>query len=194
MDLSFFQIAYFISLIFASLVRVSYTRRFENIRFREDRKSGKDMFLVALPGTGMFILPVVYVFTPWLDFANYKIPVWMGWIGVFLFLMAIILLWRSHVDLGNYWSPSLQIQENHNLIKTGSYKYVRHPMYAAHWLWAIAQILLLHNWIAGCSMIITFLPGYLYRVKHEEQMMIDIFGDEYREYMNQTGRLIPKLK
>jgi len=66
-------------------------------------------------------------------------------------------------------------------------------MYAAHLLWGIAQALLLQNWIAGLSMLVFFLPVYLYRVPHEEQMMLEHFGEEYRSYMNRTGRIIPRV-
>jgi len=64
-------------------------------------------------------------------------------------------------------------------------------MYAAFWLWGIAQALLLQNWIAGLANLASFLPMYLLRVPREEQMMLEQFGEEYRLYMNRTGRVIP---
>ena len=66
-------------------------------------------------------------------------------------------------------------------------------MYAAHWLWALAQALLLHNWVAGPAMLAAFLPFYLERIPREEQMMLDQFGSEYEAYMTRTGQLIPPL-
>jgi protein-S-isoprenylcysteine O-methyltransferase Ste14 len=66
-------------------------------------------------------------------------------------------------------------------------------MYAAHILWGIAQPLLLWNWIAGLSMLVTIFPLYFYRVPKEEMMMVDEFGDEYRLYKDHTGRVFPKL-
>jgi protein-S-isoprenylcysteine O-methyltransferase Ste14 len=50
----------------------------------------------------------------------------------------------------------------------------------------------LHNWIVGPAFLVTFLPVYLRRVPHEEQMMLNNFGPEYREYMDRTGRIIPR--
>ena len=67
-------------------------------------------------------------------------------------------------------------------------------MYAAHWWWAIAQILLLQNWIAGLSLLVSFLPLYLVRVPREERMMLEQFGQEYRIYMSRTGRLFPRFR
>ena len=88
---------------------------------------------------------------------------------------------------------TLEVRENHALITDGIYKYVRHPMYSAFWLWAIAQAFLLPNWIAGFSGIVGFGTLYLLRVRHEEQMMLETFGNAYAEYARRTGRVFPKL-
>ncbi|MEE9566562.1 MAG: isoprenylcysteine carboxylmethyltransferase family protein, partial [Desulfobacteria bacterium] len=79
------------------------------------------------------------------------------------------------------------------LITEGVFRYIRHPMYAAHLLWAIAQVLMLHNWIAGYSFLVVAVPLYLLRVNDEEQMMLEQFGEGYREYMQRTRRIIPHL-
>ena len=67
-------------------------------------------------------------------------------------------------------------------------------MYASQWIWVIAQPLLLQNWIAGFLNLFVFTAFYFLRVSAEEKMMLDTFGDEYREYMNKTGAVIPKGK
>jgi len=66
-------------------------------------------------------------------------------------------------------------------------------MYASIWLWGIAQALVLQNWIAGWASLVLFLPMYVLRVPREEQLMLEQFGEAYRMYMNQTGRVIPRL-
>jgi len=53
--------------------------------------------------------------------------------------------------------------------------------------------LLLGNWIAGWAFMVTFIPMYLVRVPQEEQMMLESFGEEYRQYMSRTGRMIPRI-
>ena len=67
-------------------------------------------------------------------------------------------------------------------------------MYAAIFLFAIAQGLLLQNWLAGWGGFVTFEILYLVRVSREEQMMCEFFGDSYREYMKRTGRLWASFK
>jgi len=87
--------------------------------------------------------------------------------GGALFLQAPWLLWRSHADLAESFSPGLQIREDHRLVTTGVRERVRHPMYAAHLLWAVAQLLLLQNWIAGLAFLVASIPLYVARIPRE---------------------------
>lgn len=189
---SLIKIVYFIAYVVISIVRTTQTRRYRRLDVAEDRKTVVDMILLAVSGVGM-IIPLVYVFSSWLDFANYPLPTWPGWLGAVLFAGAIWLLWRSHVDLGRNWTPTLGFREGHALVTAGVFKYIRHPMYAAHLLWGIATALMLHNWIAGFSLLGAMGLQYLSRVRAEEQMMLDQFGEEYEQYMERTGRIFPRF-
>ena len=173
-------------------MRSIHTTKYRTLKTILDKKTSLDLVLLALSGIGMLI-PLVFIFSSILDFANYSLPNWIGWIGALLFSQAIWLLWRSHADLGRNWTPILGIRNGHNLVTEGVYKYIRHPMYAAHILWAIAQVLMLHNWIAGYSLLLVVVPQYLSRVNDEEQMMLEQFGEEYKTYINKTGRIIPRF-
>ena len=66
-------------------------------------------------------------------------------------------------------------------------------MYSALWLWTISQALLLPNWIAGFSGLVGFGTLFFGRVRQEERMMLETFGDDYRAYMARTHRLIPGI-
>ena len=65
-------------------------------------------------------------------------------------------------------------------------------MYSAHVLWGIAQVLLLPNLIAGPLALIVIFAVIALRVPREERAMIVEFGDAYRQYMERTGRILPK--
>jgi len=186
MTATVFKLCYVIGLVAASIIRKVYTKPYLQKRAEVTRTEESDRVL-------MFLLPVLYLLTPWLDFADYHLPGWTGWLGALLFAAAVWLLWRSHVDLGRNFSPELEIFEGHSLVTEGVYHRIRHPMYAAHWLWGIAQVLLLQNWIVGPSMLATMLPLYLVRVPREERMLLEQFGESYREYMRHTGRIIRGL-
>lgn len=193
-----FQIVYIIGLVVGYIIRIPPGRQHKRAAVVEKRVSSvQEKVLLFLASIGLLVLPLIYLFSPWLDFADYRLPVWAahaaGWPGAAIFAAALWLLWRSHVDLGRHWSPMLQIRKKHALVTHGSFRYIRHPMYAAHWLWAVAQALLLQNWIAGPALLVTFFPVYWLRVPREEQMLLEHFGDAYRSYMNRTGRVIPRL-
>jgi protein-S-isoprenylcysteine O-methyltransferase Ste14 len=106
---------------------------------------------------------------------------------------ALWLFWRSHADLGRNWSVSLELRKDHQLIRHGVYRSIRHPMYASIWLFSLAQGMLLENWLAGWSAVVTFAPLYFLRTPREERMMSEVFGGEYDDYMARTGRLFPRI-
>ncbi len=190
---STFKIVYFVLFMVISAVRKYFTSKQAKKGMAKEKRTGLDIFFLVINGIGM-VIPLVYVFTSRLDFADYDLPDWVGWLGVLVILDAAWLLFWSHRDLGRHWTISVGLREGHKLITTGIYKYIRHPMYAAHLVWAIGQILILHNWIAGYSFIVAMLPFYLYRSRREEEMLIEEFGDDYREYKRKTGALFPKFK
>jgi len=188
---SMFKIIYFAGVMIMFMIRLRYRWRTRFNQVVVSRKGTLEISLLSLAFVGMMVIPIIYFFTPLLNFADYQLPSWTGWTGVVIFAVAFWLLWRSHADLGRNWSQTLELRKEHQLITSGVYKYVRHPMYAAIWMWGIAQVLLLHNWIAGWSHLVSFCLLYFLRVPHEEQMMLDQFGEEYQSYMNKTGRIIP---
>jgi len=189
-----FIIVYWIGLIAEIAIRAPLQKRWKTAAKAEQRVSQTERILLGLLWVVMFILPLIYSVTGWLDFADYTLPTWMGWLGVALMACALFVFTRAHMDLKSNWSPSLEIFESHTLVTSGIYKYIRHPMYASQWIWVIAQILLLWNWVAGPLDLLFFIPFYILRVRAEEKMMLDTFGDPYREYMKKTGGVIPKFK
>jgi protein-S-isoprenylcysteine O-methyltransferase Ste14 len=167
------------------------TKRNEKVVSRADTR---DRALVAVVFLGSIILPALYLFTPWLGFADYRLPAFIPWCGAVVMVIALWLFWRAHVDLGLNWSITLEMRKGHELIVHGVYRRIRHPMYAAIFLFAVAQALLLQNWLAGWAGFVTFAILYLVRTPREEKMMCEFFGESYRDYMQRTGRLWPRLK
>jgi protein-S-isoprenylcysteine O-methyltransferase Ste14 len=157
------------------------------------RHSARDRVLLVFVAIGCVFLPVLYLATPCLDFAAYTTPAPVSWSGGVVMVAAVWLFWRSHADLGRQWSVTLELRDQHQLITHGVYARVRHPMYAAIWLFSLAQALLLANWLAGWSAIVAFGTLYFARVGNEERMLADHFGDAWRAYCSRTGRLVPRF-
>jgi protein-S-isoprenylcysteine O-methyltransferase Ste14 len=95
--------------------------------------------------------------------------------------------------LGKNFSPVLHVREEHTLVTEGPYRWVRHPMYTTMFVFGGGLLLLTANWIIGGPMLVAAVAVVLLRVDREEAVMIEQFGDEYREYMEHTGRFLPRL-
>lgn len=184
---------FFVSFIVYTTTRAIYARRTRGLAksHRQVDRLEKALLLMVIPSS--LLLPLLYLFTPLLNFANYDLPPAAPWIGAVLMLVALWLFWRSHADLGLNWSATLELRKEHTLVTSGVYRLIRHPMYASIFLFSLAQAILLPNWVAGWSAFVPFTVLYLIRAPREEQMMCTFFGDEYRDYMRRTGRLFPRI-
>lgn len=188
-----FTAIYFVAIVAETVIRVPFNEKRKREKMSARRVTNQEKTLLGLLWLGMFLVPIIYAASSWLDFANYSLPAWAGWLGMLILAGAVFVFWRGHMDLGLNWSPSLEIREKHELVTRGIYGAIRHPMYASQALWVIAQPLLLQNWIAGFLNLLVFIPFYFLRVRAEEQMMLERFGDQYRTYMEETGAVLPKF-
>jgi len=184
---------YFVAIVVEMIIRAPLNQKRRQEKMSEQRVTGQERTLLGLLFLGMFFVPIIYAATNWLDFANYALPAWAGWLGVLILAGTLLVFWRAHADLGLNWSPSLEIREKHELITRGIYGVIRHPMYASQWLWVLAQPLLLQNWIAGFANLLVFVPFYFLRVKAEEQLMLESFGEQYQAYMQKVRGVLPKF-
>jgi protein-S-isoprenylcysteine O-methyltransferase Ste14 len=117
-------------------------------------------------------------------------PGWLRWMGVGLGIISVGLFAWTHVVLGRFWSPYVQLRPVHQLITAGPYARIRHPMYSAIVGWMLSLGLVAANWIPlACGTLCAL--QFILRIRGEEQMMLQQFGEEYREYMRRTGRLLP---
>jgi protein-S-isoprenylcysteine O-methyltransferase Ste14 len=173
------------------LIRFPYERKVRKNKIKSTQRDARERTLLGVSLTGLGIIPMFYVFTGVPAFADRPFLPVVAWLGVAPAVGSLWLFWRTHRDLGRNWSVSLEVRQKHELITAGVYRYVRHPMYSAFFLWALAQILLLPNWIAGFSGIVGFGILYSFRVGREERLMLDAFGEEYRAYMRRTARIVP---
>ena len=174
------------------------------IRFRPNIKARKttiavtkrppiERFSMFCSQLGLGIVPAIWVFTGFPSRFDHVVSPLAVIIGALVFLFSLHLFRKTHKALGKMWSHSLDLRKDHKLVTKGIYEKVRHPMYSAFWLWAIAPLFLLGNWMAGLAGIVGFGTLYFLRVGQEEAMMEAEFGQSYRDYKARTHRIIPGI-
>ncbi len=95
-----FKIIYLAALVVQIAIRAPFARQRRQNKIVTNQARGQEVVLLLLLFLGNFILPVVYIFTPWLNFADYTLPAWAGGLGVVLLVGALVVFWCAHVDLG----------------------------------------------------------------------------------------------
>lgn len=98
---------------------------------------------------------------------------------------------RAIAALGRFWSLHVEIRDNHEFIRSGPFRWVRHPTYLSMILELAAGAFLLKACYTLAAVSLLFVPTLVVRVRCEESALIDKFGDAYREYQRRTPALFP---
>lgn len=197
----FFRITYlllWIAFIAARLVpsrNVPSVRRSRKERIETIKQEGIHAFvLIFIAIYGNLIVAALYLFNlPWIQWSYLYLPLELRVVGLILGVVSLPYVYWVGRTLANYYSYTVEVQEDHKLITTGPYHRIRHPLYAATILFLAALVLVSGNWLF-LVILLAMIPGIYIRMSKEEQVLIEEFGDEYRAYMKRTGRLFPRLR
>ncbi|KUG04558.1 hypothetical protein ASZ90_018050 [hydrocarbon metagenome] len=118
---------------------------------------------------------------------------WIIIVGFILFLMSCPIRWVAFKKIGKYFNHRVALYEGHLLVTTGIYTKIRHPIYLGNLLSFIAVPLIFSSWGGLLIILLTTLPALIYRIKVEEEFLLQHFGEEYKQYMERTGKFIPKM-
>jgi protein-S-isoprenylcysteine O-methyltransferase Ste14 len=192
-----------IELLFKIIVIIEYIA-FSVIRIQFQRFSNKAGYKTIIAesknyaiGLSIFIcyevltLFLYLIYPEALSFAVLSLPLSLRLVGILFGIVALALFIWTHKNLKHYFTVMLKIMEGHQIVETGPYRWVRHPMYTAFYLLHIAAFLLTANWFIGLTWTIGLTLVIFSRVRREEEMMLQVFGDRYFAYMQQTGRFMP---
>ena len=178
----------------------SYYRRKARQASPEDQLPLKDtteskvrLVLLGVCGLSADLLSIAWAINPrWLAWSSLELPTWLRWLGVAGAVVAVWLGYLAHRTLGPNYTPDLRTKLGHQVVAEGIYARIRHPMYTSFFVLLTTCFLLTTNWLIGLLGL-----GYCLliadRARHEERMLLERFGDEYRAYMQQTGRFLPRL-
>ncbi len=184
-------LVWFAGLVGWYIIRHPFERKAKKIGVRKSLLDWRERALLAVAFLGLLVIPALYALTGFPASLDRPFIPALAWLGLVPLVGALWLFRRSHADLGRNWSITLQVRDQHALVKTGVYRLIRHPMYSSFFLLGLAQMLLLPNWLAGISGVMGAGILFAFRVQREERMMLESFGDEYRAYMTLTKRIIP---
>jgi protein-S-isoprenylcysteine O-methyltransferase Ste14 len=114
-----------------------------------------------------------------------------GELGLSFLIIGILIRGNAIRTLGKYFTGTVLVKDDHLLIRSGPYKYIRHPAYTGALLAHFGLGLSFSNWFALGFSTIPFMAVALYRMRVEEQALQEAFGSEYLAYTQTSKRLIP---
>jgi protein-S-isoprenylcysteine O-methyltransferase Ste14 len=195
MSQTFFHLVFVVTFVAFTLIRMYYHRKARTTAGKVTYIEGKThTALRALFGIPYILLLFVYMFAPSiLGFAVIPLPEWAQWIGAVLCAAVLPLIWWVQRALGSNFATTLHVRDEHTLVTAGPYRWVRHPMYTAFFIQAVGLLLLTRNWFIGGVYLLALTVIVVTRTANEERTMLDKFGEQYRIYMQRTGRFVPKL-
>ncbi len=118
-------------------------------------------------------------------------PLFCYLIGLCLFTAGLILRWWAIVYLGRFFTVNVAIAEDHQLIMTGPYRYVRHPSYSGSLLIFLGFAFCFQNLFSLLALLIPITAAFLWRIHVEETALRANFGERYAQYARETYRVIP---
>ncbi len=130
-------------------------------------------------------------FCAWMGRLVVPIPPFLRWIGFGVAVFGLMGLHRVHLALGAFFSAHLKLRDDHTLVTTGPYAKVRHPMYTALLVCFGGSAILAAN-LAISGLCLAISAMLILRIRLEERMLEDRFGQAYRDYRKKTGCLLPK--
>ncbi|MBI3320312.1 MAG: DUF1295 domain-containing protein [Candidatus Omnitrophica bacterium] len=114
-------------------------------------------------------------------------------IGAILFLLGFLLRRWAINTLGSYWSLQIEIRPDQSLIRTGPYRFIRHPNYAALFLEVLSIPLIGNAYVTFFAVMLCYCPLIMLRLAYEERVLLEVFPQAYRHYQRECGALFPRL-
>jgi protein-S-isoprenylcysteine O-methyltransferase Ste14 len=151
------------------------------------------LFLRVVCGLSLWISILAYAIFPGpMRWSTIPLTLPLRWIGAGFASLSVPMLYWVLRNLGKNLTDTIFIRKDHTLVTTGPYHWVRHPFYTVVFGSVFALSLVVANWFIGLMTILMFIIIVI-RTDKEEEMLIKRFGDDYRRYMQRTGRFLPRF-
>lgn len=190
-----FRIALVVVIVLSMVVTAYYRLQAASSGERISHREEGYLFAVVLriAGLCLWINTFTYLLSPKsVQWAMIPLPVWVRWIAVVTGALCSVLMYWTLSSLGKNLTDTVIARKEAYLVTQGPYRWVRHPFYVTAALLMASVTLLTANWMIGLSSVVV-LGLLAIRTPKEELMLIERFGQPYRDYMARTGRFFPRL-
>jgi protein-S-isoprenylcysteine O-methyltransferase Ste14 len=168
-----------------TMMTIRTTRGMDNSADRGTRRLV--WILISISFNGAWF-PVIF------DFGRlFALGDWLTWVGVAIMISGVVFRRYVISFLGKFFTATVQIHKDHQLIKAGPYRYIRHPAYLGILILALGDGIALANWISLLLCIVLPTIGIIQRIKVEEKELYHHFGEQYQDYQKSTWRIIPYI-
>ena len=161
------------------------------------KRAPKSLFGIVLQGLSFALVWALHrtpFLSPFIGDGQYALNVVLQILAVALVCVSVWLATSAVRELDKQWSLTARLIENHQLITSGVYRFVRHPIYAAMFGMMVATAIVLSHWLVLTGAAIVFLIGTKIRTSSEERLLREAFPAEYKEYAARVPALIPFVK
>jgi len=172
-------------LIWETGMTIRTTRGLDN---SADRGTRRLMWILMVTAFGGAWFPVVFGPGLWLNLGE-----WLTWVGILMMISGIIFRRYAIGVLGEFFTATVQIRKDHQIIKNGPYRFIRHPSYLGILILALGNGIALANWISFLLCLALPIAGIILRIRVEEKVLAQHFGEQYQNYKKNTWRILPYI-
>lgn len=181
-------------MILYSIMLLPHISKADRSNENDKSSTAKDIMLLRFIFIFQALSLVIYfVFPGWIAWSKILLNDYIRSFGFILSMFSIVFFLNLKTLLAKNFSPTITINQNHEMIRHGLYSRIRHPIYTTYFIFYIGIFFLSSNLFIGLSWFIIYLIFIINRVVYEERMLIDKFGNEYIEYQKKTGKFFPKF-
>lgn len=183
---SFFPVVWIAFLLYWQVMatNIKTTKRIEPVASRIVRAVA---FLIVI-----VLLSTTRIPLRWLYRQLWPSGIWPFWIGAAVTVAGLLFAVRARQHLGGNWSRSVTIKQGHELITTGPYALVRHPIYTGILAGFLGTAIALSQ-VRGVIVLVLVFVVFWAKLRMEEEWMRSQFGETYATYAHQTAALVPYL-
>jgi len=189
-----YRLLFIVTGIAMMAIRLHYQKKVLPQR-EETSIEGKPAHLIpgVIAALTTIIFSLEYIIAPrTFSFAYpFNFPDWLRIAGTIMLACGLLLLWSAHHHLDRSFSSFVASSEGQPMVTSGPYQYVRHPIYTAYFLNYLGGGLLASNTVLAIIPTLCFLWMVALRIGEEEQLLVNLFGDDYVDYMERTPRFLP---